>query len=46
MSPLKVGDPAPDFALSGTNAAQVHLADYKGQKQVVLALYPKDFTGG
>ncbi len=42
---LKVGDKAPDFALPGSDG-QVHkLSDYKG-KTVVLAWFPKAFTGG
>jgi hypothetical protein len=42
---LKVGDMAPAFALQGSDG-QIHkLADYKG-KTVVLAWFPKAFTGG
>jgi peroxiredoxin Q/BCP len=42
---LKVGDKAPDFSLPGTDGKTHKLADYKG-KTVVLAWYPKAFTGG
>ncbi len=42
---LQVGDTAPDFALPGSDG-QVHkLSDYRG-KTVVLAWFPKAFTGG
>jgi cytochrome oxidase Cu insertion factor (SCO1/SenC/PrrC family) len=42
---LNVGDRAPDFKLPGSDG-QVHsLSDYKG-KTVVLAWFPKAFTGG
>jgi peroxiredoxin len=44
---LKVGDMAPDFTLSSTPAGKpVHLADYRGKKNVVLAFYVLAFTGG
>ena len=42
---LKVGDPAPAFSLPGTDGKMHSLAAYKG-KYVVLAWYPKAFTGG
>ncbi len=42
---LKPGDPAPDFTLPGSDGKTHHLADYKG-KTVVLAWFPKAFTGG
>ena len=42
---LKVGDKAPDFALPGTDGKTHKLSDYKG-KTVVLAWFPKAFTGG
>ena len=44
--PLKVGDVAPNFTLSGTMGAKVTLADYKGKNPVVLAFFPAAFTGG
>ena len=44
---LKVGDLAPDFTLNSTPAGKpVHLADFKGKKNVVLAFYVLAFTGG
>lgn len=42
---LKVGDTAPAFSLSGSDGKTHTLADYKG-RFVVLAWYPKAFTGG
>jgi len=42
---LKVGDTAPAFALMGSDGKVHKLSDYKG-KTVVLAWFPKAFTGG
>jgi len=42
---LKVGDPAPDFSLPGTDGKTHKLSDYKGHT-VVLAWFPMAFTGG
>ncbi len=42
---LKVGDVAPAFALQGSDGKIHKLSDYKG-KTVVLAWFPKAFTGG
>ena len=42
---LKVGDTAPAFSLPGSDGKTHTLADYKG-RFVVLAWYPKAFTGG
>lgn len=42
---LKVGDVAPAFALPGSDGKVHRLSDYKG-KTVVLAWFPKAFTGG
>lgn len=44
-STLKVGDKAPDFALQGSDGKIHRLSDHKG-KTVVLAWFPKAFTGG
>jgi cytochrome oxidase Cu insertion factor (SCO1/SenC/PrrC family) len=43
---LKVGDMAPDFTLPNTNGEPVHLADFRGKKNVILAFYVLAFTGG
>lgn len=42
---LKVGDMAPDFALQGSDGKVHTLSEYKG-RTVVLAWFPKAFTGG
>jgi peroxiredoxin Q/BCP len=42
---LNVGDKAPDFSLPGSDGKTYSLADLKG-KTVVLAWFPKAFTGG
>jgi len=42
---LKVGDEAPDFTLPGSDGKTYTLSQFKG-KHVVLALFPKAFTGG
>jgi hypothetical protein len=43
---LKVGDTAPDFALPGSDGKTYKLSDYKGKQAVVIAWFPKAFTGG
>jgi len=43
---LKVGDKVPDFALKGSDGKTYKLADLKGKKHIVIAWYPKAFTGG
>ena len=43
---LKVGMIAPDFTLKDEEGAERNLSDYLGKQSVVLAFYPKDFTGG
>lgn len=44
--PLKVGDVAPNFTLTGTTGGKVTLADFKGKNPVVVAFFPAAFTGG
>jgi len=49
---LKVGDKAPDFTLASTalgpdgKTLRFKLSDFKGKKNVVLAIYVLAFTGG
>src|SRR5256885_16009489 len=46
---LKVGDTAPDFKLQyfdGNDLKDVSLSQYRGKKNVVLAVYIFFFTGG
>jgi cytochrome oxidase Cu insertion factor (SCO1/SenC/PrrC family) len=43
---LKAGDMAPDFTLLDNQWKQIHLSDYRGKKNVVLAFYVLAFTEG
>ena len=43
---LKPGDAAPDFSLPGSDGKTYKLSDFKGKQAVVLAWFPKAFTGG
>jgi AhpC/TSA family len=43
---LKVGDPAPDFTLLSDGWKTVKLSDYRGKKNVFLAVYVLAFTEG
>ena len=43
---LKVGDVAPDFTLLSDDWKTVKLSDYRGKKDVFLAVYILAFTGG
>jgi len=43
---LRAGDPAPDFALPASDGREYRLSDYLGRKHVVIAWFPKAFTGG
>ena len=43
---LKVGDAAPEFELRATDGKIYKLSDFKGKKNVVLAIYVLAFTGG
>ena len=46
VTELKVGDEAPNFSLRGSDGRTHTLAEYKGKSAVVLAWFPKAFTGG
>jgi thioredoxin-dependent peroxiredoxin len=43
---LQPGDKAPDFSLAASDGKTYRLADYAGKQAVVLAWFPKAFTGG
>jgi len=43
---LKVGDMAPAFSLPGSDGKTHSLAESKDKQAVVLAWFPKAFTGG
>ena len=45
-SDLTIGDQAPKFELPGSDGSTYRLADYRGKQVVVLAWFPKAFTGG
>jgi peroxiredoxin Q/BCP len=46
MKNLKIGMVAPDFTLMGDDGQKHKISQHLGKKNVVLAFYPKDFTGG
>jgi peroxiredoxin Q/BCP len=39
---LRVGEPAPDFALPSSTGEAVRLSDFRGKSEVVLFFYPRD----
>ena len=41
-----IGDQAPDFALKGSDGVIYKLSEFVGKKAVVVAWFPKAFTGG
>jgi peroxiredoxin Q/BCP len=43
---IKVGDKAPDFTLPDTDGMPVTLSKLLVEGPVILAFYPKAFTGG
>jgi len=43
---VSVGKQAPDFELKGSDGKQHKLSDFKDKQAVVIAWYPKAFTGG
>ncbi len=44
--PPGVGDMAPDFSLAGSDGKTYKLSDFRGKEVVVIAWFPKAFTGG
>ena len=43
---LKAGDDAPDFTMVGSDGKSYQLSDFKDKQAVVVAWYPRAFTGG
>jgi len=43
---LAVGDMAPDFTLAASDGKDHKLSDHRGKEAVVIAWFPKAFTGG
>ncbi len=43
---LKPGDAAPDFELKASDGKTYKLSDFKGKQALVIAWFPKAFTGG
>ncbi|MGV3774789.1 MAG: peroxiredoxin [Verrucomicrobiales bacterium] len=46
MAALSQGDVAPSFELKGSDGKTYKLSDFKGKQAVVVAWFPKAFTGG
>jgi len=46
MTELRVGDRAPDFEMAGSDGVTYRLRDFAGKTTVVVAWFPKAFTGG
>jgi len=46
MPPLEQGSIAPPFELPGSDGQIHRLADHQGLRAVVLAWFPRAFTGG
>ena len=43
---LRPGDQAPAFSMPGSDGKTYKLEDFRGKQVVVLAWFPKAFTGG
>ncbi|SER80696.1 peroxiredoxin (alkyl hydroperoxide reductase subunit C) [Salipaludibacillus aurantiacus] len=46
MAELEIGMEAPDFNLSSTRKERISLSDFRGEKNVLVAFHPLDFTPG
>ncbi|MBI4574311.1 MAG: redoxin domain-containing protein [candidate division NC10 bacterium] len=46
MAGITVGDPAPNFRLPAPGNKEIDLADFRGNRHVVLAFYPFDWSPG
>jgi thioredoxin-dependent peroxiredoxin len=42
----EVGDVAPDFDLQSSDGERYQLSQFKGERGVVIAFFPRVFTGG
>ncbi len=40
----RVGEPAPDLTLKSHDGRVIHLSNYRGQKNVVIAFFPLAWT--
>jgi peroxiredoxin Q/BCP len=43
---VSVGDDVPDFKLPGSDGNTYTAEQFRGKKAIVIAWYPKAFTGG
>jgi len=43
---LEVGDKAPDFSLQASDGMTYTMSQFTGERPVVIAFFPKAFTGG
>lgn len=43
---VEVGDKAPDFSLPASDGNTYSLSQFAGDKPVIIAFFPKAFTGG
>ena len=46
VAALEVGDKAPDFSLQASDGKTYSLSQFLGEMPVVIAFFPKAFTGG
>jgi peroxiredoxin Q/BCP len=44
MKTIQAGDAAPDFTVTASDGRRVSLAEFRGQRAVVLFFYPRDNT--
>ena len=46
LAEINVGDMAPEFQLTGSDGNTYTLSQFKNKQAVVIAWFPKAFTGG
>ena len=46
VAALEVGDKVPDFTLQASDGQTYSMSQFLGEKPVVIAFFPKAFTGG